>query len=225
MTPPLTSVIVHAYFPLVLFDDTSLRLSTQNILNSPPLPSITTIATSNMAPALPHSPGASTNLASLAQPKEARSSGSSLASSLVAGKHPFADAARHRLEPVSVPPRGSSLAADTAQAGNVNAPAETTRSGEGGRSAGNVSSSDPSVSRSSQIAVSSSSALEQQRLGLVGEIANEARANKAEPLDEAGQRIFRDAGFENRIDAKGSVDVDTRWLKPVIQVSTVILQR
>jgi hypothetical protein len=60
---------------------------------------------------------------------------------------------------------------------------------------------------------------------LVGEIANEARANKAEPLDEAGQRIFRDAGFENRIDANGSVDVDTRWLKPVIQVSAVILQR
>jgi hypothetical protein len=91
--------------------------------------------------------------------------------------------------------------------------------------AANVSSSDPSVSSSSQTTVSGSSALEQQRLGLVGEIANEARANKAEPLDEAGQRIFRDAGFENRIDANGSVDVDTRWLKPVIQVSAVILQR
>jgi hypothetical protein len=162
---------------------------------------------------LPHSPGASANLASLAGGSKSRGSGSSLAQSLVAGKHPFADTARHRLDPVNIPPRASSLTES-----EVKDQAERMPQKDAQRDVLAQQPAQASEQERSSTFAAGGSTLEQQRSELVGRIATEARANKTE-LDEAGRQVFRAAGFEDRIGTRGTVDVDTRVLKPIIQVS------
>jgi hypothetical protein len=70
-------------------------------------------------------------------------------------------------------------------------------------------------------AVSQFTPLEQQRQALVDRIVDEVRKNKAAPLDEVGRQRFEKAGFGDRVGIKSTVEVDTRWLKPVIQVRRV----
>jgi hypothetical protein len=82
-----------------------------------------------------------------------------------------------------------------------------------------------SVPVSNQQMLHESSSLKEQRQDLVGEVVEEARQNKKPPLDEAGRETFKQAGFSERIDTKGDVEVDTRWLKPVIQVSLLYMPR
>jgi hypothetical protein len=63
--------------------------------------------------------------------------------------------------------------------------------------------------------------LQRQRQQLAHRIADEARERNVqqEPLSEEGRKVFRAAGMQDTLATKGSIDVDTRWLKPVIQVS------
>lgn len=57
-------------------------------------------------------------------------------------------------------------------------------------------------------------ALETQRDALVGEIATAAKARKSE-LSAEGKAAFDAAGMEV---AAGSLEVETRYMKPVVQV-------
>jgi hypothetical protein len=234
---------------------------------------------------LPHSPGQTQDLTSMAQSNDSNS-GQSIIKKLVAGRNPFSSSARKRLDPVQVPPRSTSLAADTAthSSGHDNAlgnrdvgtpraheadeqmaasnatpqtirdstptstqpthfeptntrqdpmptptqqilpEAPTTRQDTMPTSnqqalPDSTNTRQDSAPVSNQQMLPESSTLKQQRQDLVGEVVEEARQNKKAPLDEAGREIFEQAGFSDRIDTKGDVEVDTRWLKPVIQVS------
>lgn len=200
---------------------------------------------------LPHSPGQTDDLASMAK-SDNGSSGQNLIKKLVAGRNPFSSSARRKLDTVEVPPRTTSLSADTGSSPSHRSqldsvedrpiatasqprlahtePDVVPRSNSGlppppiekdeERIAASTETtslrqdSTPSTSRQSGV-----NAIEQQRQDLVGQVVQEARQNKKAPLDEAGREIFEAAGFSDRIGAKGDVEVDTRWLKPVIQVS------
>lgn len=64
-------------------------------------------------------------------------------------------------------------------------------------------------------------ALRSQRAGMVKRIAQEAR-NRTEAQGEiaaAGRQEFRAADMEATLDTRGTVDVGTRWMEPVVQVS------
>lgn len=58
--------------------------------------------------------------------------------------------------------------------------------------------------------------LEDQRNVLVDEVASEAKARKTEPLGDEAKAVFKAAGMEVE---RGSLEVETRYLKPVVQVS------
>jgi hypothetical protein len=57
---------------------------------------------------------------------------------------------------------------------------------------------------------------------MVERIAEEARdrTEAQEEIAAAGRQVFRAAGLEATLDTRGTVDVGTRWLEPVVQVST-----
>lgn len=201
--------------------------------------------------ALPHSPGQTDDLASMAK-SDNGSSGQNLIKKLVAGRNPFSSSARRKLDTVEVPPRTTSLSADTGSSPSrhnqpdpvegrpiVTSPQsrlahtqpdvvpqpdpdlppppiekDEERTAASTETTTSRQDSIPSTTQQSGV-----NAIEQQRQDLVGQVVQEARQNKKAPLDEAGREIFEAAGFSDRIGAKGDVEVDTRWLKPVIQVS------
>lgn len=68
----------------------------------------------------------------------------------------------------------------------------------------------------------SAPSLEVQRDQLVNKIATAAKARKAEhgELSEAGRAAFQAAGMDKEANTKGSLEVETRYLKPVVQVSS-----
>jgi hypothetical protein len=82
--------------------------------------------------------------------------------------------------------------------------------------------SEPVTNRDTAVthqAASGLTPLEQQRQELVDRVVEDARKNKKAPLDEVGRQRFEQAGFGDLIDKKGEVEVETHWLKPVVQVS------
>jgi hypothetical protein len=196
--------------------------------------------------ALPHSPGRVSDLSAMGETDRSsiastssRKSGSSLLSKLVAGKHPFSKSARKRLDPVGVPPRTTSLAANERDLPPIPSPSTAntvgnyrTASTDSSRSNLEqlhepVANPNPAPIHHEAIATTASvqqtasgkTALEQQREELVQRVVEEARKNKKAPLDENGRRVFEQAGFGHLIDKKGDVEVETHWLKPVVQVS------
>lgn len=68
--------------------------------------------------------------------------------------------------------------------------------------------------------------LEKQRSVMVDSIVAGARERKdAEPgLSEVGQQAFESVGFGDRLGQRGDVEVRTKWLEPVVQVSSLFLQ-
>lgn len=66
----------------------------------------------------------------------------------------------------------------------------------------------------------STAALEQQRSDLVSTIAegSHMRGEQTAPLSAFGQQAFRAAGMEGMLGQPDTVDVNTKWLKPVVQV-------
>jgi hypothetical protein len=185
--------------------------------------------------ALPHSPGRASDLSSMADSDHSsrtrrlshKSSGSSFLSKLVAGKHPFSKSARKLHDPVDVPPRDTSLPAELRH--SAPSPPAVTRTSEDNAIASTNSSysnleqqSEPVTNRDTAAthqAASGLTPLEQQRQELVDWVVEEARKNKKAPLDEVGRQRFEQAGFGDLIDKKGEVEVETHWLKPVVQVS------
>jgi hypothetical protein len=160
-----------------------------------------------------------------------KSSGSSFLSKLVAGKHPFSKSARKlHDDPVEVPPRDTSLPAEARDAAPTHPSATTTAEDHAIASTNSSISSHSNLEQLSEPATSRGPAathnpvseltpLEQQRQELVDRVVEEARKNKKAPLDEVGRRRFEQAGFGDLIDKKGEVEVETHWLKPVVQVS------
>ena len=185
--------------------------------------------------ALPHSPGRASDLSSMADSDQSsrtrrlshKSSGSSFLSKLVAGKHPFSKSARKLHDPVEVPPRDTSLPPGERDV-TPSPPAVTGTIGDHAIASTNSSysnleqQSEPVTTRDTAAthqAVSGFTPLEQQRQELVDRVVGEARKNKKAPLDEVGRQRFEQAGFRDLIDKKGDVEVETHWLKPVVQVS------
>ena len=190
--------------------------------------------------ALPHSPGRASDLSSMADsdsPSRTRrlshkSSGSSILSKLVAGKHPFSKSARKLHEPIEVPPRDASLPVESRRA----VPSSSYASGATEEDA--IASTHSSLSNLEQQSGADTpqetnatdhstiglTPLEQQRQELVDRVVAEARNNKKAPLDEIGRRRFEQAGFGDLIDKQGDVEVETHWLKPVVHVSHPITQ-
>lgn len=177
-------------------------------------------------------------------------SGSSLLSKLVAGKNPFSKSARKLLDhPAGTPPRTTSIPAGTSETtpgtesfareephsaldrGNPASNVETYPSTSTSSSIPNVEQAHPApeamtsspVHQPSPVPQTASgpTALEQQRQELVDRVVDEARKNKLAPLDENGRRVFEQAGFGHLIDKKGDVEVETHWLKPVVQVGHI----
>jgi len=200
---------------------------------------------------LPHSPGQTDDLASMAK-SDNGSSGQNLIKKLVAGRNPFSSSARRKLDTVEAPPRTTSLSADNGASPshrsqndsvedrpavpspqsrlahaqpdvvpqpNSDLPPPPIEKDEETIAASTETISSRQDSTPSTSQQSGVNAIEQQRQDLVGQVVQEARQNKKAPLDEAGREIFEAAGFSDRVGAKGDVEVDTRWLKPVIQVS------
>lgn len=191
--------------------------------------------------ALPHSPGRQSDLSSMAESDNSsrtrclshKSSGSSFLSKLVAGKHPFSKSARSRRDSVEVevPPRTTSLATEESNPARISSTATDTTAGHAIASTNSSVSHleqpsepaanpnpnpDPDVTR--HVALEPTP-LERQRQELVDRVVEEARRNKKAPLDEVGRSRFEQAGFGHLIDKKSDVEVDTRWLKPVVHVS------
>lgn len=187
--------------------------------------------------ALPHSPGRASDLSSMVESDHSsrtrrlshKSSGSSFLSKLVAGKHPFSKSARKLHDPVEVPPRDTSLPAEARDTAPSHPSATTTAEDHAIASTNSSISSHSNLEQLSEPATSRGPAathhpvsdltpLEQQRQELVDRVVEEARKNKKAPLDEVGRRRFEQAGFGDLIDKKGEVEVETHWLKPVVQV-------
>lgn len=61
--------------------------------------------------------------------------------------------------------------------------------------------------------------LEEQRQAMVLKIADESDRRPRKVLTEEGKRVFEKAGLSHKLGIKDTVDVRTRWLEPVIQVS------
>jgi hypothetical protein len=61
--------------------------------------------------------------------------------------------------------------------------------------------------------------LEEQRQAMVMKIAEESDTRPRKVLTEEGRRVFEKAGLSHKLGIKDTVDVRTRWLEPVIQVS------
>lgn len=59
------------------------------------------------------------------------------------------------------------------------------------------------------------------RQSLVDEIVADSRREGYYDarLSAEGKSIFKQAGFQDRIDQRGDVEVRTKWLKPVVQVN------
>jgi len=126
-----------------------------------------------------------------------------------------------------MPPRDASLSAGEWDA--APSPTAVTRTSED-NAITSTNSSNSNLEQQSELvtnrdttashqAASGPTQLEQQRQGLVDQVVEEARKNKKAPLDEVGRQRFEQAGFGDLIDKKGEVEVETHWLKPVVQVS------
>lgn len=62
--------------------------------------------------------------------------------------------------------------------------------------------------------------LEEQRNQLVASVVRDAqgRMKGRETLSEFGRGVFKAAGMENKLGSQDTVDVETQWLEPVVQV-------
>lgn len=67
----------------------------------------------------------------------------------------------------------------------------------------------------------SNAGLEASRADLLGRIAEgaQARAEKRGELSEEGKRAFEAAGFGADVGKKGTVEMHTKYVEPIIQVS------
>lgn len=191
--------------------------------------------------ALPHSPGRASDLSAMADSDHTSHTGTSkhrktpsLLDKLVAGKNPFSKSARKLHDPVSVPPRSTSLADEDTNVAHTPRPL-TDESGDHRTATTNSSRSslepvsgtvpavtgaaEPQSPAATPASASVLSPLDQQRQELVARVVEEARKNKKTPLSEEGRRHFEQAGFGHLVDKQSDVEVETHWLKPVIQVS------
>lgn len=115
----------------------------------------------------------------------------------------------------AIPPRATSLVeidgTDVAQVTGISD--LITREDSSSRSPYQSASSSKDVVRNEDL-------LEIQRRELVADIAENTRnsTNRAQ-LDEIGKSVFKQAGFQDRIDRPSDIEVTTSWLKPVVQVS------
>jgi len=199
--------------------------------------------------ALPHSPGRTSDLSSMAESDQSshsthadssrRSSISRLAKKLVVGRNPFSSHGRKHSDEASIPPRTTSLALADSELAPVPPPkTPVTGSDQPISAISTVNSAETSAADASSSSIPATQdlaagnddpasdlmapnlkALEQQRQELVDSVVQEVRRNKKAPLDEAGRRVFEAAGFGDRIEKKSDVEVETHWLKPVVQVS------
>lgn len=79
----------------------------------------------------------------------------------------------------------------------------------------------PSMSGLTSLAIDTPACIK-QREELVQRIAEEVRLRRGgRVVTDEGRRVFSAAGLEDRLEARDTIDVHTRWLPPVIQASPI----